>query len=75
MVNSEDIRGYLKSEPFEPFEIRLSKGRVCTIEHPEFMALSPDGRTVASYTDDSRLVAAAIQHINSIEKLNRPNAA
>jgi hypothetical protein len=74
-VNADDLRGYLRTAPFEPFEIRLSNGRVYTIEHPEFMALAPDGRTVACYTDDSRLVTVAIQHINSIEKVNRPNAA
>jgi hypothetical protein len=74
-VNIEDVRSHVKTEPFEPFEMRLSNGRVYTVDHPDFIALSRDGRTVAFYTDDGRLVTIAVQHINTIEKLNRPNAA
>jgi hypothetical protein len=75
MVNLDDIRNHVKTEPFEPFEMRLSNGRVYTVDHPEFIAMSRDGRTVAFYTDDGRLVTIAVQHINTIEKLNRPHAA
>lgn len=74
-MNIEDVRSHLKTEPFEAFEMRLSNGRVYTVDHPDFIALSRDGRTVAFYTDDGRLVTIAVQHINTIEKLNRPNAA
>jgi hypothetical protein len=75
MVNIDDIRNHVQNVPFEPFELRLSNGRAYTVDHPEFIALSRDGRTVAYYTDDGRLVTIALAHVNTIEKLNRPNAA
>ncbi len=75
MVNIDDVRSYLQATPFDPFEMRLSNGRVYTVDHPEFVALSRDGRTITHYTDDSRIVTIALQHVNTIEKLNRPHAA
>jgi len=75
MVNIEDVRSYLRTTPFEPFEMRLSNGRVYTVDHPDFIALARDGRTVTYYNDDGRIVTIAVPHINTIEKLNRPNAA
>lgn len=75
MFTIEDVRAFWRTQPFEPFELRLSNGRVYVVDHPEFLMPSPDGRTVAVYTDDSRLVSIAVAHINTIEKINRPTAA
>ena len=36
----------MRAVPFVPFEIHLSDGRSFVIEHPEFMALTSDYKTL-----------------------------
>jgi hypothetical protein len=55
--------------------MRLSNGRVYTVDRPDFIALSHDRRTVTYCNDDGRMVTISVAHINTIEKLNRPSAA
>lgn len=43
MLN-EAIRKYIKSEPFEPFEIEMVTGRVLRVPHPDFILLPPVAR-------------------------------
>ncbi len=35
------------ARPFQPFDIYLADGRSLPVEHPEFLAQSPTGRTVS----------------------------
>jgi hypothetical protein len=39
-------------QPFQPFELILADGRTFVIEHPEFAAVSPNGREVTFYEMD-----------------------
>jgi hypothetical protein len=48
----EEIRNYLRAEPFRPFLVRVADGREYRVDHPEFMAISPSGRSVAVYGHD-----------------------
>jgi hypothetical protein len=75
MMNPDQIRAYHDVRPFEPFEIRMSNGRVFTVDHPEFLAFTRDRSVVVYFTDDSREVRLALSHIASIEKTNHPSAA
>lgn len=36
-----------QARPFQPFDIYLANGRTLPIEHPEFLASSPVGRTIS----------------------------
>ena len=36
-----------QARPFQPFDIYLADGRTLPVEHPEFLARSPVGRTIA----------------------------
>jgi hypothetical protein len=41
----EQIRHLHLARPFQPFDIHLADGRTLSVEHPEFLAQSPTGRT------------------------------
>jgi hypothetical protein len=43
-MNASDIRSRIKAEPFEPFTLHLADGGEFRVEHPEFMAMEPEGR-------------------------------
>jgi hypothetical protein len=54
-VTIDEIRKLYQAAPFKPFEIVLTNGRHARVDHPEFMALSPSGRTVVVFEADGHL--------------------
>ncbi len=40
------------ARPFRPFIIHMADGREILVTHPEFMAVSPSGRTITVYQPD-----------------------
>ena len=42
----EKLRTLHEARPFRPFTIHLADGRSVRVEHPEFLARSPSGRTI-----------------------------
>ena len=53
-MTREQIRKVHRAQPFKPFTLCAADGKEYTVKHPEFMAISPSGRTiVVSDTDDS----------------------
>ena len=65
----EDIRILKYSEPFSPFNIVMSDGRVVWVERPERIALWPTGKPVAVYEGP----AVSILEVKRIAGLE-PNA-
>lgn len=51
----EEIRKLYHAAPFRPFEIILTSGRHVRVDHPEFMALSPDEDVVVVFENDGHL--------------------
>jgi hypothetical protein len=50
----EQLRKLYEAKPFRPFIIHLADGRQIAVQHSEFMATSPSGRTITVYqTDDT----------------------
>ncbi len=45
----EKIRDAYEAQPFRSFVIHLADGREIQVQHREFMALSPSGRTIIVY--------------------------
>ena len=43
----DQLRQMHLARPFQPFDIHLADGRTLTVEHPELLAQSPTGRTIA----------------------------
>jgi hypothetical protein len=54
-VKIDEIRKLYHAAPFKPFDLVLTNGRTVAVKHPEFMALSPSGRTVVVFEKDGHL--------------------
>jgi hypothetical protein len=48
----QQLRAALRASPFRPFTIHMADGRLFPIPHPEFLSMSPSGRTVIVYQED-----------------------
>lgn len=48
----ERLREVHRNHPFHTFTIHLADGRNLDVVHPEFVAISPSGRTAVIYTKD-----------------------
>ncbi len=48
----QEVHNLYVAQPFRPFMFHLADGRHIAVEHPEFMASSPTGRTVLAYQND-----------------------
>ena len=42
-MTTENLRGLVRRQPFEPFVIHMSDGRKFTVTHPDYVALPPEG--------------------------------
>jgi len=42
----EKLRGLYQARPFQPFILHMADGRHIRVGHPEWMAISPTGRTI-----------------------------
>jgi hypothetical protein len=51
-MTTEKFRTTLHLQPFRPFTIRMADGRAFEVAHPDFVALSPAGRTVIVFQPD-----------------------
>lgn len=51
----EEIRKLYHAAPFRAFDIVLSTGRSIRVDHPEFMALSPDEDVVVVFESDGHM--------------------
>lgn len=45
-MNANELKDIYSAAPFQPFELVLTNGARILVDHPEFMAFSPDYRTV-----------------------------
>lgn len=54
-VTFDEIKKLYYAAPFRPFEIILTNGRQVRVDHPEFMALSPDEDVVVVFEPDGHL--------------------
>jgi hypothetical protein len=44
MRSADQIRQAMHAQPFRPFSLKLVDGSVCTVQHPDFIAVPPGGR-------------------------------
>lgn len=51
-MTTDEIRRAIKAEPFRPFVLRLASGKQVAVRHPEFVAFSQGGRTLAVFSTD-----------------------
>lgn len=49
-MTTEEVRKAIKAQPFRTFVLRTTSGQEFLVEHPEFVALSKGGRTIAVFS-------------------------
>jgi hypothetical protein len=74
----EQLRKLHAARPFQPFDIHLADSRTLTVEHPEFLAQSAGGRTIAVGQPDGTieivdllLVVSLEAHANGVRRRGR----
>ena len=45
-MSADDLRSLLRATPFRPFTVYLPSDKSFSVQHPEFAALTPPGRTL-----------------------------
>jgi len=66
-MTSDRLREALRSQPFRQFRVHLGGGRSLDVRHPEFVAISPMGRTAAIYGPKDELEIIDVFMAQSIE--------
>jgi hypothetical protein len=51
-VTIQQLRAAQRATPFRPFTIHMADGRSLPVPHPDFLSMSPTGRTVIIYQED-----------------------
>lgn len=72
-MTNEELRRLHMAQPFRPFDIHLADGRTLTVDHPEFLAQTPTGRTIA--VADAAGVLEIVDLLLVVSLKPRPNGA
>ena len=67
----QQIQELHQARPFRPFDIHLADGRSIPVEHLEFLAQSPGGRTIAVGRADDTIETVDVLLVTSLKP--RPN--
>jgi hypothetical protein len=51
-VAIEQLRNIHRAKPFRPYTLKLADGSKVAVRHPEFLSVSPVGRTVIVWQPD-----------------------
>ena len=52
MATMNQVRKAMHAQPFQPFTLHLADGRTFVVKHPDFIAVSPNGRETVFVGDD-----------------------
>jgi hypothetical protein len=75
-MTTQQFADALKQAPFRPFTIRMADGRGFRVEHRDFVARSPTGRTVIVYTPDGSYSVLDLLLMTELEvEADEPQAA
>jgi hypothetical protein len=75
-MKGKQLQELIRRTPFAPFDIKTSDGRVYSVDHPEFIAITRDlGLIIYVTPEDDRTVWIDANNIVAIEQANRPAAA
>jgi len=48
----QQLRAEQRATPFRPFTVHMADGHAFRVPHPDFLSMSPTGRTVIIYQED-----------------------
>ncbi len=74
-MQMKELQSFYRAQPFQPFVVHLADGREIGVEHPEFMALAPTGRSAVVYGGDGGFEVIDVLLVTSLEVTNaRPRS-
>jgi hypothetical protein len=56
-----------QARPFQPFDVHLADGRSLPVGHPEFLALTPPGRTIGIGLADGTIEIVDLLLVTSLK--------
>jgi hypothetical protein len=70
----EQLRAAHQTAPFRPFTLRMADGRSFEVPRPEYLSMSPTGRTVIVYgkDDDFAILDLLLVTVIDVEKTATP---
>ena len=68
-MTTAQLKKLHEARPFQPFEIHLADGSLLSVPHPEFLWVTPGGRTVWVALGAGEEDAAAIVDLLLVTKL------
>jgi hypothetical protein len=71
----EQLRTLYNTQPFQPFVIHLTDGRVVPVHHREFMMTVPSGRTILVTQPDDTVNIIDLLLVTNIEFKPNGNGA
>ncbi|HEY3246335.1 MAG TPA: hypothetical protein VGM03_23570 [Phycisphaerae bacterium] len=63
----EQLRKMHQATPFQPFDIHLADGRSLPVDHPEFLATDPPGRTISVGLSDGTFEVVDLLLVTSLK--------
>ena len=73
-MTGQQLRTAHLATPFRPFTIRMADGRSFHVPHPEFLVMSPGGRTVFIFRDDEEFSILDLLLMTEIEMSSQSSA-
>ena len=73
-MTSEQLKATLTQQPFRPCMIRMVDGRAFTVSHPEWVIVSPTGRTAILFAPDDSCSVVDSMLMNELEMPASRNA-
>ena len=71
----QQLRTAHQAIPFRPFTIRMADGRSFHVPHPEFLFMSPSGRTVFIFQEDDECSILDLLLMTEIEMSSQSPAS
>ena len=73
-MTSAELKSTIRQQPFRPFTIRMVDGRSFTVSHPDFVMVSPTGRTAIIFEPDDSYSVVDLMLMNELD-VTPPKAA
>jgi hypothetical protein len=67
-MTADAIRKALHTVPFVPFALQVVGGKKYAVAHPDFVAVSPTGRTLVLYTEGDCSTVIDIALVSQLER-------
>ncbi|MEI6239758.1 MAG: hypothetical protein WCR51_05175 [Planctomycetia bacterium] len=73
-MTSEQVKATIRQQPFRPFSIRMVDGRSFAVSHPDWVMVSPTGRTAIIFEKDDSYSVVDLMAMSELEIPSTKNA-